>query len=236
MKSETARFEPSAPDAGLQLYLRALAHDFNNLLGAVLGNAALLETMVPAGSEAAEISVIIQRAAERATELADHLSRAARLEPPRHEPVDLNASLREIAVLLRATLPAGLLLRTQLDESIPRVVGDSVELHQLALNLALNARDAISALPEPRGVILLATSAEPGATLLRVKDTGPGIPRELHEKIFQPFFSTRAGSEGSRGLGLTIVDRVAKRHGARVTLDSEPGRGTEFQIRFPAAR
>ncbi len=234
MKVEAARNEPMAHDAGLQLYLRGLAHDFNNLLGAILGNAALLETMVAPGSEAAETALVIQRAAERATELADHLSRAARLEPPRHEPVNLNHSLSEISVLLRATLPPGVVLRTQLAEPLPAVLGDSVELHQLALNLALNARDAIAALPEPRGVILLATSAEPRGTMLRVKDTGPGIPREMHEQIFQPFFSTRDGKEGNRGLGLTIVDRVAKRHGARITLNSEPGRGTEFQILFPA--
>ena len=86
----------------------------------------------------------------------------------------------------------------------------------------------------PRGVILLATSSESRGTLLRVRDTGPGIPLELRQQIFQPFFSTRDGESGSRGLGLTIVDRVAKRHGARLTLDSEPGRGTEFQILFPA--
>ena len=234
MKTEASRNEPMAQDAGLQLYLRALAHDFNNLLGAILGNAALLETMVPEGSEAAETTVVIQRAAERATELADHLSRAARLEPPRYEPVDLNASLSEISILLKATLPAGVVLRTQLAEPLPPVLGDSVELHQMALNLALNARDAIASLPEPRGVILLATSAEPRGTMLRVCDTGPGIPPEYREQIFQPFFSTRDGKEGSRGLGLTIVDRVAKRHGARITLESEPGRGTEFQILFPA--
>jgi two-component system, cell cycle sensor histidine kinase and response regulator CckA len=236
MKAQTARTEPSAPDAGLQLYLRALAHDFNNLLGAILGNAALLETMLPDGSEAAEITVVIQRAAERASELAEHLSRAARLEPPRHEPVNLNSSLSEISVLLRATLPPGVILRTQLAEPLPPVLGDSVELHQLALNLALNARDAIASLPEPRGVIVLATSVEPKGAMLRVRDTGPGIPRELHEQIFQPFFSTREGNDGGRGLGLAIVDRVAKRHGARITLESEPGRGTEFQILFPASR
>lgn len=234
MEAETARSGPMAPDAGLPLYLRSLAHDFNNLLGAILGNAALLETMVPAGSEAAETALIIQRAAERATELAEYLSRAARLEPPRHEPVNLNASLSEIAELLRATLAPGVLLRTQLADACPHVTGDPVELHQLALNLALNARDAISSQPEPRGVILLATSNEPQGIILRVRDTGPGIPRELHERIFQPFFSTRADGQASRGLGLTIVDRVAKRHGARITIDSEPGRGTEFQILFPA--
>ncbi|MEP7364818.1 MAG: ATP-binding protein [Acidobacteriota bacterium] len=233
MKAESVRMEPPVPDAALQLYLRALAHDFNNLLGAILGNAALLETMVPAGSEECEIAVVIQRAAERASELAEHLSRAARLDPPRNEPIDLNGSLTEISTLLKATLPPGVILRTQFTEALPPVFGDSVELHQLFLNLALNARDAIAAQPEPRGVILLATSAEPRGTMLRVRDTGPGIPRELQHQIFQPFFSTRDGKEGSRGLGLTIVDRVAKRHGARITLESEPGRGTEFQILFP---
>jgi len=222
-----------AQDAGLQLYLRSLAHDFNNLLGAILGNAALLETMVPAGSEAAETAAIIQRAAERASELAVYLSRAARLDPPRHEPVDLNRSLEEIAVLLQATLPPGVSIQTKLAETLPPVLGDSVELHQLALNLALNARDAVASVPGAGGLILLATSANSHGTTLSVRDSGPGIPRELHERIFQPFFTTREGTEAGRGLGLTIVDRVAKRHGARLTLASEPGRGTEFQILFP---
>jgi len=236
MKQETARPGPLAYDAGLQLYLRSLAHDFNNLLGAILGNAALLETMVPQGSEAAETALIIQRAAERATELAGHLSRAARLEPPRHEPVDLNASLREIAELLRVTLPPRVLLRTELADPLPTVLGDSVELHQLALNLATNARDAIASLPEPGGVILLATAATPRGALLRVQDTGPGIPRELQQRIFQPFFTTRQDDQSSRGLGLTIVERVARRHGAQLTLHSEPGQGADFQVLFPAPR
>ena len=236
MKEETARQGPLAHDAGLQLYLRSLAHDFNNLLGAILGNAALLETMVPQGSEAAETALIIQRAAERATELSSHLSRAARLEPPRHEPVDLNASLREIAELLRVTLPPRVLLRTELADPLPTVLGDSVELHQLALNLATNARDAIASLPEPGGVILLATVATPGGTLLRVHDTGPGIPHELQQRIFHPFFTTREGEQSSRGLGLTIVERVARRHGAQLTLRSEPGQGADFQVLFPPPR
>lgn len=234
MKAGTARTEPLAQDAGLSLYLRSLAHDFNNLLGAILGNAALLETMSPEGSEAAETAAIIQRAAERATELAAHLSRAARLEPPRHEPVDLNATVREIAELLRATLPAGVQLRTEMDEALPPVMGDPVELHQLALNLAANARDAMAASGAVDGVILLATAMENGGALLRVEDNGPGIPSELHERVFQPFFTTREGSESGRGLGLTIVERAAKRHGARIRLTSEPGRGTAFHILFPA--
>lgn len=234
MKAGTARKEPLAQDAGLSLYLRSLAHDFNNLLGAILGNAALLETMVPGGSEAAETAAIIQRAAERATELAAHLSRAARLEPPRHETVDLNTTVREIAELLRATLPAGVQLRTEMDEELPPVMGDPVELHQLVLNLAANARDAMAAAGAQEGVILLSTAVENGGPLLRVEDNGPGIPSELHESIFQPFFTTRDGSEAGRGLGLTIVERAAKRHGARIRLISEPGRGASFHIHFPA--
>lgn len=236
MKPETARQGPLALDAGLQLYLRSLAHDFNNLLGAILGNAALLETMVPPGSEAAETSLIIQRAAERATELAGHLSRAARLEAPHHEPVDLNASLREIAELLRVTLPPRVLLRTELEEPLPTVMGDPVEIHQLALNLATNARDAIASLAEPCGVTLLATTHTPIGALLRVHDTGPGIPHDLQQRIFQPFFTTREDAVSGRGLGLTIVERVARRHGAQLTLHSEPGKGADFQVVFPAPR
>ena len=112
----------------------------------------------------------------------------------------------------------------------------SRQIDQVLINLVTNARDAISSLPEPSGVILLATSATPHGAMLRVHDTGPGIPHDLQQRIFQPFFTTREGEASGRGLGLTIVERVARRHGAQLTLHSEPGQGADFQVLFPAPR
>ena len=219
--------EEAAADANLSLYLRSLSHDFNNLLAAILGNASLLATLVPEDSEAAGAARVIERAAQRGAELTAHLARAARLEPPRMEAADLASAAAEVAQLLRAVTPEPIAIETKLSPA--PVYGDPTELHQLAMNLALNARDAIKA----EGVIAISTAADEKGAVLAVRDTGPGISPEIRERIFEPFFSTKGGDEGSRGMGLAIVDRVARRHGAKVELVSEPGSGAEFRVVFP---
>lgn len=219
--------EEAAADANLSLYLRSLSHDFNNLLAAILGNASLLATLVPENSEAARTAQVIERAAQRGAELTAHLARAARLEPPRMEAADLASAAGEVAALLRAVTPEPIAIETALAPA--PVYGDPTELHQLAMNLALNARDAL----KTGGVIAISTGASGSAAVLAVRDSGPGISAEIRERIFEPFFSTKGGSDGYRGMGLAIVDRVARRHGAKVELISEPGHGAEFRVVFP---
>jgi signal transduction histidine kinase len=224
--------EEDLRDANLSLYLRSLSHDFNNLLGAILGNAALLSTLVPGDSEAARTAAVIERAAHRAAGLAALLAKASRLDPPALEPTDLSPAAREVADLLRASTPGNITIETLADPA--PVQGDPLELHQLLLNLALNARDAVSA--SLSGLIVIRTGTRDGRSFLSVRDNGPGVPAELRARIFEPFFSTKSGESSPRGIGLAIVDRAARRHGAQVELISEPGEGAEFRVLFPHPR
>lgn len=212
------------PDVrNFQLFARMVAHDFNNLLGGILGHAELIEATANE-SDIRESAAIIRKAAERATDLTRQLLHDAGKNPVRSVPVNLHDTIREVALLL--SLDAGLRVEYALGEPNPVVAADPGQIHQMLLNLAVNARDAMPG----GGTLTFETESEGGHILLTVRDTGPGIPPDLRAKIFEPFFTTKGG-RGS-GMGLYVVHRVAKAHGGRVELDGGAS-GAVFRIRLP---
>jgi signal transduction histidine kinase/ActR/RegA family two-component response regulator len=218
-----------------------VAHDFNNLLVGILGYADLLGADAPPGSTTHEAATTISQAARRGAELTRQLLALARLGQHREERVDLHAVVTEAAKLLGRTLDKSIRLETRLHARARAVLGDPGQLQQVILNLAVNARDAMTA----GGTLTLETATAeigegngipglaPGEYVaLHVTDTGVGIPREHLGRLFEPFFTTKPAGKGS-GLGLATAFGIAKGHGGTIHVESEPGAGSRFVVYLP---
>src|SRR6185369_14759771 len=113
---------------------------------------------------------------------------------------------------------------------VGRVRGHAGQLHQVFLNIITNAAQAIG---DRGGTIKIETARKSGEVLIAIRDDGPGIPAEVLPRIFDPFFTTKDVGQGS-GLGLSIVHGIVERHGGKIAVDSQVGRGTTFTVRLPA--
>jgi PAS domain S-box-containing protein len=221
-----------------------VAHDFNNLLTAIHGFAFLsLRDQSPASL--AENMDQILRASERAAALTRQLLLFSRKQVMQPVALDLNAVLEGVAKLLERVLGEDVTLESLLTPGLPAVEGDPGMIEQVLMNLAVNARDAMPA----GGRLTLSTSVErvdsyrttryPGLeaealVVLQVHDTGCGIAPAAIPHIFEPFFTTKEVGKGT-GLGLATVYGIVKQHNGWISVDSEPGKGTTFTIRLPAA-
>jgi len=208
----------------------SLAHDFTNLLTAIAGHATLLKSEALPGSEVYESVSAIEKAAERASMLAGKLLSLARHTKTHRERVDLHETIGEVARLLRGTTAGSIVIRQKLEASRAWVMGDAGQLHQMILNLALNARDAM---PEGGELILETACAEGPGITIAVSDTGCGIPEHIRGRIFEPFFTTKQPGKGT-GMGLTIVSWAVETHGGHIQLESTVGRGSTFRVYLPA--
>lgn len=223
-----------------------IAHDFNNILLAITGNARLAAADLPSGHPAQESLGQIARAGERAADLVRQVLAFSRAEEPRRERIDVGAVVGEAIQLVRAILPPLVEVHSHAEPGLSAVVADSTQVHEIVVNLATNAADAIGpaggriefhldevgvddsdadralALPPGRYVRLLA------------RDTGHGMEPAVAERIFDPFFTTK-GPGGGTGLGLSVVHGIVAGCGGAIGVDTAPGQGTTFRIYLPAA-
>src|SRR5215469_12443496 len=224
-----------------------IAHDFNNLLGGILAEAELVETDMPAESEAVIEVRKIKILATRASEIVRELMIYAGHETADFEPVDLSQLVIEMVELLKVSISKRAILKTELDRNLCAIEGHPAQLRQVVMNLIINASEAIE---DKAGTITIATSkmrwgagrapdnpldirpGEPCVCLL-VSDTGRGMTEDERTRTFDPFFTTKFAG---RGLGLAVVQGVVRAHGGVIRLVSAPGQGTTFQIFFPAVR
>ncbi len=223
-----------------------VAHDFNNLLAVILNYAELVAEelagpepeLEPAGHDVAQI----QRAAERATALTHQLLAFARREIVQPRVLDLNQTVTDVEELLRRTIGADVLLRTDLAADLWPVLADPGQIEQVLVNLAVNARDAMRAggtLSIDTANVIIGAPADGNAAQhvgrhvrLQVSDTGTGMPADVVEHVFEPFFTTKTEGAGT-GLGLsTVYGIVAQAEGA-ITIQSQPGTGTTFTVLVP---
>ncbi|MDE5458920.1 response regulator [Bradyrhizobium sp. CSA112] len=223
-----------------------VAHDFNNMLTVITGTT---ETLVaglshePALQKTAEL---IDQAAERCSELIQHLLAFARRQPLQPRNVDVNATVLDIAKLLRPTLGEQIEVNSILEQEVATAHIDPSQLANSLLNMAINARDAMpnggKLLLETRNVVLdeayaqANPDAKPGPyVMLAVSDNGAGMSQEVLDKVFEPFFTTKEVGKGS-GLGLSMVYGFVKQSGGHVRIYSEVGHGTTIKLYLPPAR
>ncbi|MCP5371249.1 MAG: PAS domain S-box protein [Hyphomicrobiales bacterium] len=218
-----------------------VAHDFNNLLSPIiLIVEVLLDDLDPASEEAKRLGDVLT-AARRARKLVHQILSYSRPQEAEQVPIDLADLANDVIGLLRPSLPANVSLECRIDANPPPVVGDSAEIHQLILNLATNALQAVEATGgrievglrrvHAARATMLARGILPAGdyVVLEVADSGCGMDAATREHIFEPFFTTKRGREGA-GLGLAIVDRIVTGHGGYISVESETGKGTTFSV------
>ncbi len=220
-----------------------IAHDFSNLLTGILGFAGLLKGSLEAGTEGQDAARQIEEAAQRGVDLVRRLMAFSHRHPIKPQPVNLNDIVDEVTRLLERTFTRHVEVETDLDRDLHLVRADAAQIHQVLMNLTVNARDAM-----PKGgTLTLATrnaaldttdaqalGLEPGPYVrLTVRDTGEGMDEEVQACIFEPFFTTKPAETGT-GLGLATVLAIVSRNGGRINCESRPGEGTTFTVLLPA--
>jgi signal transduction histidine kinase/CheY-like chemotaxis protein len=228
-----------------------IAHDFNNILAAIMGHTelALLQTDEPAKAEKSMSEVLA--ASQRARELVGQILAFSRHSESELQPLQISSVIKEALRLLRASLPASItIVQKQMDDQSV-IVADPTQIHQIMMNLCTNAAHAML----PKGgtlTVALATVeidaeqqsppepypdslAEGQYVRLSVSDTGRGIPAHYLDRIFDPYFTTKAKGVGT-GLGLAVVRGIVQNHGGIIEVKSIPEQGTTVLVYFPRAR
>jgi two-component system cell cycle sensor histidine kinase/response regulator CckA len=222
-----------------------VAHDFNNLLGVIIGYSELILRDLAADSPSARRMAEVRTAADRAATLTRQLLAFSRRQVLQPRILDLNAVVAEAEAMLARVISENVEVVTVLAPNLGRVRADPGQLHQVILNFAVNARDAMPdggrLTLETRNVDLASAAADRHPTLapgryvaLVVSDTGAGMAPEVLEHMFEPFFTTKEQGHGT-GLGLATVYGVVTQSGGHVEVESAVGRGTTFKVYLPVA-
>jgi PAS domain S-box-containing protein len=230
---------------GIGMLAGGIAHDLNNVLAPILMSIELLKDIHP-DAETSDILRSLQDSAQRGADIVRQVLTFARgikgerlLVAPKH-------LIKDMGRVAQEAFPRNIRVSTDVPINLWNVSGDPTQLHQVLLNLCINARDAM---PDGGTLSMVARNetvkdlwseagiqiADGDYVVIAVKDTGMGIPPELHERIFEPFFTTKEQGKGT-GLGLSTVMGIVKSHHGYLRIKSEPGKGAEFLIYLPAVK
>lgn len=218
-----------------------VAHDFNNILTAIIGYASILQAETN-DHQRGYVEQIL-RSAEKASQLTQGLLSISRKQLLKAKPTNLNESIKSTENLLSKIIGEERALKTSFAKEPLTVLADEVQLEQVLIHLATNARDAM---PDGGTLTIETMHAElnqrycethgygvPGNyALISVTDTGIGMDEKKRERIFEPFFTTKQGGKGT-GLGLSVVYGIIKQHHGYINVHSQPGKGTTFSIYLP---
>ncbi len=221
-----------------------IAHDFNNILAAILGYAELAREEIPPSSRAKEDLDEVIRACIRAKDLVKQILTFSRKSPKERIAIAVYSLVNEAIKLIRASIPTTIEIRTNLDRQCGKICADPTQIHQVVMNICTNAAQAMEA---EGGILEIGLHAVtlgahdlgdnhdmvPGPYVeLSISDSGPGIPAEIKNLIFDPYFTTKEMGKGS-GMGLAVVHGIIKSHHGMIRVDSTVGRGTTFRLYFP---
>ena len=220
-----------------------IAHDLNNILSPILMGLPLLESSNHA-SDRLGIVKMMEASAKRGADIVKQVLTFARGVKGERTVMQPKHFVNEIVRIIQETFPKNIQVSVHLPKDLWPILGDATQIHQILLNLTVNARDAMPAggelTLEAENIELddhcfqLNLLAKPGPHIcLRVKDTGEGIPKEIQDRIFEPFFTTKEVGRGS-GLGLSTVIGIVKSHKGFLNLKSSAGQGSCFEIYLPA--
>ncbi|MBW7887221.1 MAG: PAS domain S-box protein [Bacteroidetes bacterium] len=227
---------------GIGTLAGGIAHDFNNLLSMVLGTAELIKKQIPAEGKISTYVQKIIEASQRGASISKQLLLFARPEQAELKPIVINSFVKDICEFFSHFLPKSIVVDYQIHEDHLTIMGDDGQLHQVFLNLAINARDAM----QNTGTLFIGAKRKKGTEIrkfiphaeeidyvrISISDTGIGMPDAVRRRIFEPFFSTKERGKGT-GLGLSIVHGVVKLHKGLVDVKSQPNEGTTFYLYFP---
>lgn len=220
-----------------------IAHDFNNILSMIMGYSEMSILETANDSSLQENLREIVRAGTRAKHLIKQILDFSRKSEEGIGPISLRPVINESIRLLRATLPASIAIESDIQGN-PHILGDAVRIHQILMNIGTNAYHAMR---ESGGKLEIRCSAVSYAQIeyshreglqhssyvrITIRDTGTGMQSHVAERIFEPYFTTRATGEGT-GLGLSIVHGIVKAHNGSIHVDTQPGEGSVFSIYLP---
>jgi signal transduction histidine kinase/CheY-like chemotaxis protein len=227
-----------------------IAHDFNNIIAAILGHCELALMQLADPKEAEICLAEVLNASHRARDLVAQILAFSRQGESELKPLKISMTVKEAMRLLKATLPSSITIQLHISAAQSIVVADATQIHQIVINLCTNAAHAV----EPQGGTLMVTledmdveqeqlsdlgypnQLEAGSYVcLCVSDTGHGIPEHLMERIFDPYFTTKAKGVGT-GLGLAVVRGIVQNHGGIIDVRSEVPRGTTFMVYLPRVK
>ncbi len=241
--------------SSLGLLASGIVHDLNNPLAAILGSAQLLqaeleEKLPPPGFGQPEAQAIVSSALYMRQVIADLSQLSRRVRKGETSTFDVNDVIdKAVSISRYGRKLDDIEVVRRLQPDLPPIAGTATEVLQVFMNLIVNAGDAIAeavaAAPteapwtqtdRPPATIELATraAADGAEVTAEVRDTGPGIPGPIRERLFEPFFTTKGLGKGT-GLGLYISKRIVKRLGGTIEVETAPGKGTVFRLKFPAA-
>ncbi|UCF91372.1 MAG: PAS domain S-box protein [Desulfobacterales bacterium] len=222
-----------------------IVHDFNNILAAIMGYAELADLRVASDHALKKYLREVLKASHRAKDLVRQILAFSRQTEIERKPVQIAHIVQDALKLLRASLPTTIEIRPNIDGNTAIVEADPTQIHQVLMNLATNAHHAMEA---QGGVLTVGLTnfnltenlrsdypdARPGSYIkLAVSDTGHGMDPATLERIFDPFFTTKDRGQGT-GMGLSVVHGIVKSHAGAIRVDSEPGKGTRFEVLLPA--
>jgi signal transduction histidine kinase/ActR/RegA family two-component response regulator len=222
-----------------------VAHDFNNLLMVIRGYASLLMKRLPEEHPGHRMAAEVNKAVDRGAGLTRQLLAFGRKQVVQSRLLHLHEVIEETAKMMGQLLGENILVVQDFDTDLFPVLGDPVQIQQVLMNLALNARDAMPkggtlTMETSRMKVPSVASADFGEVpegnyaMLTVRDSGEGMSPEVQEHLFEPFFTTKDQGKGT-GLGLAVVYGIVKQMGGHIVVRSQTGKGTSFRILFPEA-
>lgn len=208
-----------------------IAHEVKNPLAGILGYAQLSLRKTEPDTVLHNNLKIIEKETKRCRTIIDNLLKFARQEKVERKPLELNQVVEDTAALVDHQLGMHRIrLERELAPDLPAIHGNANQLQQILLNLVLNSEQAMEGTP---GTIRITTGRTGDDRVeVRISDTGPGIPKEIQARLFEPFFTTKPAGKGT-GLGLSVTYGIVKDHKGEILVESEPGQGATFILRFP---